>query len=178
MSDLSGIKPKVGETRYGHEIGKVRWHKYEWCRCSLCGKERWVQTKWGLPVCKICLGCHNASRMEKSRHWLGGRLMGYFGYIFVKLPSDDFFFPMATKSGYVREHRLVMAQHLGRNLRLGEIVHHKNHVRDDNKLSNLQLVSEGRHKQITMLERRITHLEKENGKLKRLLAGGGDGEQE
>lgn len=58
--------------------------------------------------------------------------------------------PQTTTAGYVRvwdalrrkyvyEHRLVMERYIGRSLRRGEVVHHINENRSDNRVDNLVL---------------------------------------
>ena len=68
--------------------------------------------------------------------------------------------PHATKAGYVREHRIVLAEHLGRCLKADEVVHHLNGIKDDNRLSNLFLTFPNKHKVIIpALQKRIQELE-------------------
>jgi len=67
--------------------------------------------------------------------WKGGRTRPS-GYVMLWRPDH----PNADKRGRVMEHRLVMEQMLGRFLRPEEIVHHMNHIRDDNRRENLMLL--------------------------------------
>ena len=82
-------------------------------------------------------------RGEEHHCWKGGRIVTDNGYVLILLQPDDPFYGMtqikAGNSRYVLEHRLVMAQALGRPLTETETVHHIDDIRDHNDLDNLQL---------------------------------------
>ena len=164
--------PEIGEIRKERDIGRKGGHWCIWHACERCGKCRWVQLKGGIPshpLCPICNNKRNAKIGEKNANWKGGRYIRNDGYIAIKVPPNDFFYPMAGPNGYVLEHRLVVAKTLGRCLQPWEIVHHKHNKypagskedKQDNRYSeNLQLVSDDRHKQITILENKIDNQSK------------------
>ncbi len=59
------------------------------------------------------------------------------GYVRLAMSTH----PNASRSGKIFEHVYFMSQHLGRPLKKSETVHHKNSIRDDNRLENLELWS-------------------------------------
>lgn len=84
---------------------------------------------------------------EKNPAWKGGvtfmRKHGNYKPIkYVRCPAE--FLPMARKDGYVMEHRLIVAQRLGRCLSRTEVVHHVNHDPQDNRPENLELFPDNR----------------------------------
>lgn len=108
-------------------------------------------------------------------NWKGGSYESKDGYVKIRIYPDSPFFIMTEHHGYVLEHRLVMAQHLGRPLKPDEVIHHKNGVRNDNRIDNLHLIpSRKEHNiilvkealrlqlQINILNERVTLLEAEN----------------
>lgn len=61
------------------------------------------------------------------------------GYVWVKAPEHPNAKWTGGPKGYVQEHVKVMSEALGRPLRPGESVHHRNNLKDDNRPENLEL---------------------------------------
>lgn len=89
--------------------------------------------------CKKCSNKAFGLRFNGETHpsWRGGTTIRGDKYIDIYSPTH----PNAKKSGYVAEHISVMSESLGRPLFKSEQVHHKNGVRNDNRIENLELWS-------------------------------------
>lgn len=128
-------KTQVGELSPRWQGGVSNQQK----ECSQCRK-----LFMGVRSQKYCsVSCGNKDNKTGSGNgmWQGGRFYDKDGYIQILSPGN----PMAKKSGYVPEHRLVMAEHIGRLLEKNEVVHHVNEIKDDNRIENLELMDRVEH---------------------------------
>lgn len=154
--------PQIGEIKHGRDLGKKQLLvKYIWLPCKLCGKERWVSFYHRTNMCRDCqLVVLHSNTGRKNPSWKGGRYVER--YVHILLSKDDFFYSMADNRGYIFEHRYIMAKHLNRCLLSWEIVHHRNGIKTDNRLENLELLATSKQHLPDMLTRaKIRRLEKE-----------------
>jgi len=96
--------------------------------CRACNKQFYVapwEIKAGRKYCN-----------QKCSSLGSGSYITSEGYVKVL----DKKHPRADKSGFVYEHIVVMEKHLGRHVEKGEIVHHQDHNRSNNNITNLELV--------------------------------------
>ncbi len=144
------------EIKRGRDIGKTQGlqtnRKYIWRVCISCGEGSWQHLVKGKPQRDMCRRCYQVKVMPQqlfkhlSEHscWKGGRLTRE-GYILIRLADNSPYRAMADTKGYIREHRLVMAEKLGRLLLSKEIVHHIDGNKSNNSEENLELISWGNH---------------------------------
>jgi hypothetical protein len=71
------------------------------------------------------------------------------GYVLAYAPLH----PRSQRTGYVMLHTVIMERHIKRYLNADEVVHHRNHIRDDNRIENLELMKKTDHMRMHMKER-------------------------
>lgn len=95
-------------------------------------------------------GKKNKGKRKRADYEFGGHeKRRRDGYVRVYVPDH----PNSTADGYVMKHILVVEREIGRYLAEDECVHHINHIRDDNRIENLQLMTISEHMSMHMKER-------------------------
>lgn len=79
--------------------------------------------------------------IAKNHYYRNGKRYNDTGYVFIFRPKH----PFSNNQGYIREHRLIVEKAIGRYLLPSEIVHHKNKIKDDNRLENLEITNPSKH---------------------------------
>lgn len=126
-----------------YEKHKYKARKYK----NKCGK--CAQRATGRKVGQMTHMKYKKMR-EDNPGWKGGHTTKG-GYMCVRIYPGHPYYSMVSVGGYVKEHRLVMAEHLGRPLSSGEHVHHLNGDKGDNRIENLSLEGGKQHMIITTL---------------------------
>lgn len=108
------------------------------------GNISWCKGKKGIfskeILAKMRKNNWNKAKGGKNFFWKGGRFKNPQGYILIYNTNY-----LNKSSRYLFEHRLVMEKYLRRKLKSHELVHHKNGIKDDNRIENLQIVIKEKH---------------------------------
>lgn len=86
----------------------------------------------------------------QTNYFHKGYIETWSGYRMIHMPEH----PHADSKGYVREHRLVVEQHLGRILEPNEHVHHIDRNKQNNAIENLEVLSDVEHTKLHSRENR------------------------
>jgi hypothetical protein len=114
--------------------------------CDCCGKSFERRKSAGKRKHSFCSRkCqHTFFRGQNSPQYKNGRYTDDRGYVLVYTPKH----PRRVAKCYVYEHILVMEKALGRYLEKGEVVHHLNGDRENNRIENLQVMSQAEHRKL------------------------------
>jgi hypothetical protein len=114
--------------------------------CPSCGKRK----DFYADVCRAC--CQYKKPLlgvagENHPAWKGGVRIDRDGYIRTYDPNH----PWPRRGGYVLEHVRLMELLIGRRIRRGEVVHHKDGNKLNNNTSNLELLLASDHSRLHRL---------------------------
>lgn len=105
--------------------------------CRKCSNTRSGVQKRGLPIKKT--GPRPQVHASKHHSWKGGKFVGSDGYVLIYIGPKK----------YRKEHFLVIEKDIGRKLKSGEVIHHIDVDKQNNKIENLDLLAnESEHQKV------------------------------
>jgi len=113
--------------------------------CIICGKKFTIKPsqRFRIITCsRECKIINMRNRSLKKRPAGSTSIDKKTGYVLVKVLNTG-----KRKRTWLweREHRVVMEKHIGRKLHPAEVVHHINKNIVDNRVKNLQIISQAEH---------------------------------
>lgn len=119
-------------------------------KCIQCNKDFFadnssIKRGWGVLCDAKCRT--NYFSGDRVFGWQGGKANSG-GYIMIYLPKH----PLASKYGYVLEHRLIIQTVVKRELKSNEHIHHINSIKNDNRIENLKIMSRSEHMRLHRLQ--------------------------
>lgn len=130
-------------SKASHRLKRGLSIKLKFINCVVCDKLFEQKRANNINYCSF--GCKNLGTFRKfagleikgpKKHIKGSGYITNQGYKIISKKH-----PNATKRGQILEHVLIMSTHLRRPLLSKETVHHKNGIRTDNRIENLELWS-------------------------------------
>jgi len=144
-------KPKYGKDNHLWKGGKIT------VTCAECGKTFKIFPCRKDKIIYCSLACRKLGKSKKMKHRIGilnprfkgGRYKNAHGYWIRTLSSlsdeeRQLAKKMVTRTT-ILEHRVIIAKEIGRPLTKKDIVHHKNEIKGDNRIENLELLSISAH---------------------------------
>ena len=111
---------------------------------------------------RIILGVTDREHFfSRLKHADKRKALIFKGYKYVYAPYCGY----KTHIGWIAEHRLVAQITLGRSLRIGEVVHHKDRNKLNNSPENLQVMFEQAHNRLHSMPEHVT--DPYDGKIKK-----------